>query len=232
MHRGNEHESVIMHHARHDNFTLWTLLYLITQYSCISRYSYFCLYIHAGSPNIISLNFDNQSRTLTCASTGGPATTVTWRRDGVVITLNDTHHQTKILVDAVNGTYQTVLTINFSVDWNDIVGTYNCTVHNDRGESSETVVVPGETCSLGTLHTVHTNYIFFLTFQLKLDVHCFLMQGEEYYLLLLDKQAHSKRSIVECIHIRGSVDSLFRDGADAQYMQYLTQSNLTWPQNL
>ena len=63
-----------------------------------------------------------------------------------MITLSTTHQQTKRLVDAVNGTYQTVLTINSSVGWSDIVGTYNCTVENVRGESSETVVVqPGET---------------------------------------------------------------------------------------
>ena len=102
-------------------------------------------YIHAGIPIVTSLNFDGQSRTLTCTSTGGPATTVTWRRDGVVITLNATHQQTKRLVDNVTSTYQTVLTIDTSVGWSDIVGTYNCTVENDRGESSETVVVPGET---------------------------------------------------------------------------------------
>ena len=100
--------------------------------------------IHAGSPNVTSLTFDDQSRTLTCTSTGGPATTVTWRRDGVVIPVNATYQQTKKIADPVNSTYQTVLTIDTSVGWSDIVGTYNCTVKNDRGESSETVVVPGE----------------------------------------------------------------------------------------
>ena len=98
----------------------------------------------AGSPSVTSLTYNSQSRTLTCTSTGGPATTVTWRRDGVVITLNATHQQTKRVVDPVNGTYQTVLTIDPSLGQSDIVGTYNCTVENDRGESSETVVV-GET---------------------------------------------------------------------------------------
>ena len=66
-----------------------------------------------------------------------------------MITLSATHQQTKRLVDSVNGTYQTVLTIDSSVLQSDIVGTYNCTVENDRGESSNTVVVPpGETCML------------------------------------------------------------------------------------
>ena len=61
-----------------------------------------------------------------------------------MITPNATHQQTKRLVDPGNGTYKTVLTINSSVSWNDIVGTYSCTVENIRGESSKTVVVPGE----------------------------------------------------------------------------------------
>ena len=61
-----------------------------------------------------------------------------------MITLNATHQQTKRLVDPGNGTYQTVLTIDPSVGQSDIVGTYNCTVENVRGESSETVVVRGK----------------------------------------------------------------------------------------
>ena len=59
-----------------------------------------------------------------------------------MITLNATYQQTKSVVDAVNGTYQTVLTIDPSVNQSDIVGTYNCTVENVRGGSSDTVVVP------------------------------------------------------------------------------------------
>ena len=77
-----------------------------------------------------------------------------------MITLNATHQQTKRLVDAVNGTYQTVLTIDPSVDWSDIAGTYNCTVKNDGGESSEMVdILPGETCSPANryIQSVHTN---------------------------------------------------------------------------
>ena len=58
-----------------------------------------------------------------------------------MITLNATHQQTKRVVDPVIGTYQTVLTIDPSVDQSDIVGIYYCTVENARGESSETVVV-------------------------------------------------------------------------------------------
>ena len=53
-----------------------------------------------------------------------------------MITLSDTYQQTKRVVDTVAGAYQTVLTIDHSVDQSDIVGTYNCTVENARGRSS------------------------------------------------------------------------------------------------
>ena len=97
----------------------------------------------SGFPWATYLRYDSQSNTLTCTSTGGPVTTVTWRRDGVVITLNATHQQTKRVVDPVMGTYQTVLTIASSVSQSDTVGTYSCTVENARGETSRIVVISG-----------------------------------------------------------------------------------------
>ena len=54
------------------------------------------------------------------------------------------YQQTKTLVDPVAGTNQTVLTIDQTLSRSVIVGTYSCTVENERGESSETVVVPGD----------------------------------------------------------------------------------------
>ena len=92
----------------------------------------------SGFPWVYYLRYDNQYKMLTCTSTGGPATTVTWRRDGIVITLNTTYQQTKRVVDPVWGIYQTVLTIDPSVL---IVGKYNCTVENARGRSSMIVII-------------------------------------------------------------------------------------------
>ena len=60
-----------------------------------------------------------------------------------MITLNTTHKQTKRVVDPVMGTYQTVLTISQSVGQSGIVGTYNCTVENARGESSKLYPIAG-----------------------------------------------------------------------------------------
>ena len=101
----------------------------------------FVYFLLSGFPWVTYLRYDNQSRTFTCTSTGGPATTVTWRRDGELITLNATHKQSKRVVDPVEGTYQTVLTIDPSVGQSDIMGLYSCTVENARGRSFATVVV-------------------------------------------------------------------------------------------
>ena len=140
----------------HDNSTepQWHFKYTETELACFHLKLHFTtlLLVYTGSPTVTSLTYDGQSRTLTCTSTGGPAT-VTWRRDGVVITLNATYQQTKSLVDSVNGTYQTVLTIDPSLHYSRVVGTYNCTVENDRGASSETVIVPGESWTLTRWHT-------------------------------------------------------------------------------
>ena len=127
---------------------VWSILLSLFSRITHIQVAVFSLYIHVGSPSITSLTYNVQSRTLTCTATGGPATTVTWTRDGVVIILNATYQQTKRVVDPVNGTYQTVLTIDSSLDQSSIVGTYNCTVENNRGNSSETVVVPGETWTI------------------------------------------------------------------------------------
>ena len=56
-----------------------------------------------------------------------------------MITLNATYQQTKKVVDPVESTYQTVLTIDPSVGQSHTVGIYNCTVENARGGSSMTI---------------------------------------------------------------------------------------------
>ena len=61
-----------------------------------------------------------------------------------MITLSATHQQTKTVMDPVNGTYQTVLTIDSSVGQSEILGIYNCTVENVRGRSSMVLVVTGK----------------------------------------------------------------------------------------
>ena len=100
---------------------------------------------HAGAPNVTELTFDRESRTLTCTSTGGPATTVTWTKDGAVITPSTTHQQTQMIVDAVEGIYQNTLTIAQSVTGENLYGLYSCMVENSRGSSNRTIHLYGKT---------------------------------------------------------------------------------------
>ena len=93
---------------------------------------------YAGAPNVTELTFDIESRTLTCTSTGGPATTVTWTKDGAVITPNTTHQQTQMIVDTVGGIYQNTLTIAQSVTGDNLYGLYSCMVENSKGSSNRT----------------------------------------------------------------------------------------------
>ena len=78
--------------------------------------------------------FDAEQFTLTCISTGGPATTVTWTRNSTTITKgNET-----VLDDPVTAQYTHTL--------NNVrtAGTYNCTVANNKTSStSHTITLQG-----------------------------------------------------------------------------------------
>ena len=71
--------------------------------------------------------------TLTCISTGGPATTVTWTRDSVTIT----EGTETVLNDPETAQYTHTLTITST-------GEYTCTVSNNKPSTdSATITVQG-----------------------------------------------------------------------------------------
>ena len=86
--------------------------------------------------------------TLTCVSTGGPATTVTWTRDGAAAT-GDT---SQTVTDMMTATYTNTLTVTGRLP-----GVYECKVDNDIGFDTKTRTVAGKGCdvNIGSL-TVHT----------------------------------------------------------------------------
>ena len=64
--------------------------------------------------------------TLTCISTGGPATTVTWTRDSVTVT----EGSTSVLDNGVTSQYTHILNVIGR-----LVGLYTCTVANNKPSS-------------------------------------------------------------------------------------------------
>ena len=94
--------------------------------------------ITPGSPTVDSLTFAAES--LTCSSSGGPATTVIWERNGVPLNVNGgaAYQQTQTVTNPVTADYQTILTSNnVSV----FAGSFTCTVSNTRGSATETISI-------------------------------------------------------------------------------------------
>ena len=88
----------------------------------------------SGSPNITSLSFDGVTISLSCISVGGPASNVTWIRDGVVIPENSASYtKSQQILDRNGSTYRNILT---GANSNDVLGTFECVVQNARGEDS------------------------------------------------------------------------------------------------
>lgn len=79
---------------------------------------------------------------LTCISTGGPVTTVTWRINNQPLMMGDTRYQqTQIVVNATNAEYNSTLS---SDDIKNFVGILTCTVQNVRGSDSMTISTNGK----------------------------------------------------------------------------------------
>ena len=79
--------------------------------------------------------------TLTCTSTGGPVTTVSWRRDGTLLSNDNTYSITSQVTDTETATYTHTLTVTGR-----LVGEYQCSVSNIRtpSGSSRSLTVIGK----------------------------------------------------------------------------------------
>ncbi len=77
---------------------------------------------------------------LSCISEGGPATTVTWTRNGTTVTEDISHAFVQSVVNTETARYTNSLTVSGPE-----YGTYRCTVDNDRTEppDSEEIEVGG-----------------------------------------------------------------------------------------
>ena len=81
------------------------------------------------------LNGPSPQFTLTCISTGGPATTVTWTRDSVTVT----EGTETVLDDPVTAQYTHTLTVTGRLG-----GLYTCTVANNKpSNDSVNIIVEG-----------------------------------------------------------------------------------------
>ena len=88
--------------------------------------------------------YDEDSRSVTCISTGSPATVVSWMKDGVIIDESSTDYTlTQTITNRATSTYNNILTVNEGAPGG-VTGTYNCTVTNDIGTATDQLVAVGE----------------------------------------------------------------------------------------
>ena len=78
------------------------------------------------------VTFDSDLLTLTCISTGGPATTVTWTRDSITVT----EGTETVLDDPETAQYTHTLTVTTG-------GEYTCTVSNNKPSSASASITLG-----------------------------------------------------------------------------------------
>ena len=117
-------------------FGIRTVRYYKYRYTAQHYYRTHTLFISSAGTPVISedpvftlTSEDPVEFTLTCTSTGGPATTVTWTPMGNDVTQ---------LQNAASATYTHTLTVTGRVP-----GEYTCSVSNDRGTATRSITVQG-----------------------------------------------------------------------------------------
>ena len=89
--------------------------------------------------------FDRNSTTLTCTSTGGPPTTVTWKKNNIPVNMS-IYEQSQRLTNSMTAIYENVL---FNDDVANFVGTFTCQISNARGTVQKTVELSGQCTWIG-----------------------------------------------------------------------------------
>ena len=107
------------------------------------------------------VTFNSDKMTLTCISTGGPATTVTWTRDSITVT----EGTETVLDDPETAQYNHTLTVTTG-------GEYTCTVSNNKPSSdSASISLAGTSHAISSnLCIMHYTYINFALQEPRLPV--------------------------------------------------------------
>jgi hypothetical protein len=91
---------------------------------------------------INELRYDTQAASLTCTTSGGPVTNVTWAQNQLQLQDNN---QTVLIhqsVDLITVVYRNVLVLRRGREQEN-VGVYRCHISNARGNSSMELMVAG-----------------------------------------------------------------------------------------
>ena len=116
------------------------------------------MFIYQAQPRITSLIFDTTTRSFTCTSTGSPATTVTWMRDGEPLTIDGVNYQlTQNVTNRSESTYGNILTIPVANQIADITG-FKCNVTNALGWITAALTVTSKLLILLITYSLQTAF--------------------------------------------------------------------------
>jgi maltoporin len=120
------------------------------------KYRFVCSYTGVPTVNDVSASGLN----VTCASSGGPATSVTWRRNCAVLPNNAMYQQTQTVTQTQTATYQNMLMIDSTVT--DTDGVYTCSVTNARGYDNGDTGMGGKVLLYSSVQTILSKFLSFL----------------------------------------------------------------------
>ena len=80
------------------------------------------------------------SQTIVCVSTGGPATSVIWLKDDILVNLEH-YVNSQLIIDSTTATYENRLQIINKTS--NAAGNYSCHVSNLNGESIQSLYIKG-----------------------------------------------------------------------------------------
>ena len=90
------------------------------------------------------MKYDRVSQTMTCTTSGGPATDVTWFKDNEKIIMTSSgglYEHSQVITNKTSATYENRLRI---VDKSSkVAGTYTCEVSNPSGSTNKTLCIQG-----------------------------------------------------------------------------------------
>ena len=79
---------------------------------------------------------------LNCTSTGSPATIVTWRRDGMVLSSGGQYEMTQMLLNGATATYVNILVVSGTPS--SLLGVYSCDIWNGIGTVTVNITISGK----------------------------------------------------------------------------------------
>ena len=79
---------------------------------------------------------------LNCTSMGSPATTVTWRRDEMVLSRGGQYEMTQILLNGATATYVNILVVSGTPS--SLRGVYSCDIWNGIGTATMNITINGK----------------------------------------------------------------------------------------